>query len=87
MKTRCLDFSADNFKYYGGRGIKICDRWLNFQNFLKDMGERPDGLTLERIDNEGDYEPLNCKWASRKEQAHNKRAWGTAGIRHDKRAE
>jgi hypothetical protein len=73
MRKRCLSTTAINYANYGGRGIKVCQRWDSFENFLADMGPRPEGLTLERINNEGDYEPSNCKWATYKEQGANRR--------------
>lgn len=73
MKQRCLNPRSHNFKNYGERGITICKRWMLFENFLHDMGQKPDGLTLERIDNDAGYEPNNCKWADRKEQRRNQR--------------
>ena len=74
MKNRCLNPNATGYKDYGGRGIKICDEWLNnFINFFKDMGERPNGKTLDRKNNDGNYCKSNCRWADKFEQANNKR--------------
>lgn len=74
MKQRCLNPKHKFYRLYGGRGITICDRWLSdFQNFLADMGLRPAGLTLDRWDTNGHYEPGNCRWATRKEQQASRR--------------
>ena len=74
MRRRCSNPKSIGFKSYGGRGIRVCERWDTFANFLADMGRKPSARhSIDRIDNDGDYEPDNCKWSTPKEQASNRR--------------
>jgi len=88
MRARCQNEKHISYKNYGARGIKVCPRWdRSFQAFLRDMGERPEGMTLDRVNNDGDYAPNNCRWATYKAQALNKRdrknKTGEKGISFD----
>lgn len=73
MKARCSYKKHVSYKNYGGRGIKVCPRWQDFRCFLEDMGQRPEGMSLDRIDPNGDYTPTNCRWATAKQQRENQR--------------
>jgi hypothetical protein len=74
MIYRCTNPKNKSWSYYGGRGISVCDKWADsFDEFYKDMGNKPKGLSIDRINNDGNYEPGNCRWATRKEQVDNQR--------------
>lgn len=83
MIQRCNNPNYDRYHDYGGRGIRVCKRWQGehgFENFLKDMGHRPQGLTLDRKHNDGNYTPTNCRWATRREQQNNMRPRKRKGL-------
>jgi hypothetical protein len=83
MVNRCTNQTHARWVDYGGRGISVCDRWRKFENFLADMGERPSGMTLDRIDNDRGYEPGNCRWVSQSLQNRNRRPSAYAGTVRD----
>ena len=86
MRARCLKPSHKSWPDYGGRGIKICDSWLKFENFLADMGEKPAGMQLDRVDNNGNYEPSNCRWATPMQNCNNRRSSHFIEFRGERRS-
>lgn len=73
MKARCRNKNHKEYPRYGGRGIQVCERWDDFRNFYADMGDKPDGMSIDRINNDGNYEPSNCRWVAQTEQIRNRR--------------
>jgi len=87
MKGRCLNENNDDFSYYGGRGISVCERWMVFENFHEDMGDPPLGKSIDRFpDKNGNYEKSNCRWATQGQQVENRRSYAETGYRQPRGA-
>jgi hypothetical protein len=78
MKERCTSETSKAYPQYGGKGITLCDEWYSFDNFLADMGERPDGTTIDRVDNSKGYIKSNCRWATKSQQSINRSNWSSS---------
>lgn len=86
---RCNNPKSTSYPHYGARGITVCERWLKFENFLADMGERPEGTTIDREDGSGNYEPGNCRWATKEQQSANRtvnNGWGSTRFKRTTKA-
>lgn len=82
MMCRCTNPKATRYQQHGAKGITVCDRWRLYDLFLNDLGERPEGTTLDRIDNDRGYNPDNCRWSTYSEQCHNRSGWAKSGSKY-----
>lgn len=82
MICRCHNPNSTRYEWYGAKGVKVCDRWRKYDLFLEDMGERPYGTTIDRLNNDEGYYPGNCKWSTYSEQCHNRSGWASSGHKY-----